>query len=90
MKIAKRKLKSDQQLVPTGCFENAEDVRLVIRDRDCSLEHLQSDREEADTKMLVHAKDCSRDHLRIVVHSPDTDAIVLGVFPFQYLTCGQL
>lgn len=59
IKIAKSQLMLGQQLVLAGCFENGEDVRLVVRDIECSLRHLECDHEEVDTRMLLHAKDCS-------------------------------
>ena len=90
IKMGKSKLKFDQQLVLAGCFENCEDARLVVQERECILHRLHCVHEEADTRMLLHAKDYSSDHSRVVVQSPDTDVVVLCVHAFQYLVCEQL
>ena len=45
---------------------------VIIRD-------LQANHEEADTRLLFHAKHASQPDRRIVIHSPDTDVLVLGI-----------
>jgi hypothetical protein len=89
IKIAKTRLRFGLQLVLAGCFENCEDVRLVMRGSECSLHYLEPDHEEADTRMLLHAKDCSYHYTRVVVQSPDTDVAFLCIYAYQYLMCEQ-
>ena len=50
-----------------------------------SIEELQCDHEEADTRLFLHAHHAAKDHSRIVIHSPDTDVLVLGVSLFSSL-----
>lgn len=40
---------------------------------------LESDHEEADTRLILHAVDAGRSHDTVIIHSPDTDVLVLSV-----------
>ena len=50
------------------------------------VEHLPSNREEADTKMILHAVDATSDGVtEIKIHSPDTDVLVLDLRRYPML-----
>ena len=51
---------------------------------------LKSDQEEADTRLLLHAKYASTPETRIVIHSPDTDVLVLSAAHFDRLGSKEL
>ena len=51
-----------------------------------SMNHIQSDHEEADTKLLLHAVDATIcGATSISIHSPDTDVFVLSVRRYPQL-----
>ena len=50
----------------------------------------KSDQEEADTRLLLHAKYASTPETRIVIHSPDTDVLVLSAAHFDRLGSKEL
>lgn len=41
--------------------------------------------EEADTRMFLHASHASRDNQPIVIHSPDTDVLILACYYSSYI-----
>lgn len=89
-KMGKKSLMFGHQLVFAGCFANPQDVLIVESGTARSLHQLVSDQEEADTRMMLHAEDCSLQHRRIVVHSPDTDVLVLATYVFSSLSCDEM
>ena len=44
-----------------------------------SVPQLQSNQEEADTRMLLHAKHLSETYARVVIHTPDTDVLLIAI-----------
>ena len=60
-----------------------------INDDTC-IEELNCTQEEADTRMLLHASHISSDFNDVVIHTPDTDVVVIGVAFAKSLSCDLL
>ena len=44
----------------------------------------------SNTRLLCHAKHASQPDSRIIIHSPDTDVLVLGISFYDELGCKEL
>ena len=55
-----------------------------------TLSDLEANHEEADTRLLFHAKHASQPDNRIIIYSPDTDVLVLGISFYDELGCKEL
>ena len=71
-------LPADKELIIAGGCETPD---LVISSTYAiSKEHLCSTQEEADTRIILHAIDASRNKKLIIVHSKDTDILLLLIY----------
>ena len=57
------------------CLYGNSNGEVIVED----IRELQSNHEEADTRMYLHAMHVSKTHETIIVKSPDTDVLVLGI-----------
>ena len=73
-----------------GGFRDGEKTVTVARGQCSDDQMVRSNHEEADTRMILHANHAARANRRLVVHSPDTDVLVLSVSLFRSLDCPEL
>ena len=74
------KNRESQVLVPAGGFQDHERVVAISRNHVKVVEEVYSNHEEADTRLILHIQ-CSIEHFgHVIVWSPDTDVIILGVY----------
>ena len=70
-------LADDQSVTLAGGFPERETVKIVTEDTTSLCTRLFSTQEEADTRMILHAIDFASRYERIIIHSDDTDVLVL-------------
>lgn len=73
-----------------GGFRDGEKAVTVTRGQCRVVQALTSNHEEADTRMILHANHAARADRRLVIHSPDTDVLVLSISHFRSLACPEL
>lgn len=89
--LGKKKLPQGKCLVIGGGCSDGESSLHIRRDHPTvTLSDLQANHEEADTRLLFHAKHASQPDSRIIIHSPDTDVLVLGISFYDELGCKEL
>ncbi|CAH3173624.1 unnamed protein product [Porites lobata] len=89
--LGKKKLPQGKCLVIGGGCSDGESSLHIRRDHPTvTLSDLQANHEEADTRLLFHAKHASQPDSRIIIHSPDTDVLVLGISFYGELGCKEL
>ena len=89
-KLGQERLPENKKLVIGGGLKDGERCVVVTRGQCCDMPDLKSDQEEADTRLLLHAKYASTPETRIVIHSPDTDVLVLSAAHFDRLGSKEL
>ena len=70
-------LANGQNVILAGGFPQRETVKVVTKDTSSLCTSLYSTQEEADTRMILHAVDFASRLDRIIIHSDDTDVLVL-------------
>ena len=89
--LGRKKLPQGKCLVIGGGCSDGESSLHIRRDHaTVTLRDLQANHEEADTRLLFHAKHASQPDSRIIIHSPDTDVLVLGISFYDELGCKEL
>ena len=73
-----------------GCSDGESSLHIRRDHPTVTLRDLQANHEEADTRLLFHAKHASQPDSRIIIHSPDTDVLVLRISFYVELGCKEL
>ena len=89
-KLGQERLPENTKLVIGVGLKDGERCVVVTRGQCCDMPDLKSDQEEADTRLLLRAKYASTPETRIVIHSPDTDVLVLSAAHFDRLGSKEL
>ena len=88
--VQSRKREDGKKLVIGGGYK---DGKITVSISNGALEFtepLACSHEEADTRLLLHAKHASSSISQVIIHSPDTDVLVLCTTHFESIGCEEL
>ena len=89
--LGKKKVPQGKCLVIGGGCSDGESSLHIRRDHPTvTLSDVQANHEAADTRLLFHAKHASQPDSSIIIHSPDTDVVGLGISFYDELGCKEL